>query len=66
VVSFTTLPLYPRRKSPGTVKKGSSVDPRAGLDNMEKLKYFRLPYWDSNSDLSVVKLIAIGCTEYGT
>jgi hypothetical protein len=38
------------------------VDPRTGLDNVEKRKF--LPYWDSNSDPSVVQLVAIRYTDY--
>jgi hypothetical protein len=30
------LPLYPRRKAPGTHWIGNWVDPRAGLDDLEK------------------------------
>jgi hypothetical protein len=36
VVSFTPLPLYPRERTPGTHFIGGWVDPRAGLDDMEK------------------------------
>jgi hypothetical protein len=39
VVSFTPRPLYPRERAPGTHCIGGWVDPRAGLDNMEKWKY---------------------------
>jgi hypothetical protein len=43
VVSFTPLPLYPRERAPGTHFKGGWVDPRAGLDDMHKWKFFTLP-----------------------
>jgi hypothetical protein len=36
VVSFTPLPLYPGERAPGTHFIGGWVDPRAGLDDMEK------------------------------
>jgi hypothetical protein len=38
MVSFTPRPLYPRERAPGTHCIGGWVDPRAGLDNMEKGK----------------------------
>jgi hypothetical protein len=43
VVSFTPLPLYPRERAPDTHFIGGWVDPRAGLDDMEKWKFFTLP-----------------------
>jgi hypothetical protein len=43
MVSCTPLPLYPRRKSPSTYWTGGWVDPRAGLDDMEKLKFLTPP-----------------------
>jgi hypothetical protein len=43
VVSFTPLPLYPRERAPGTHYIGGWVDPRAGLDDMEKWNFFILP-----------------------
>jgi hypothetical protein len=42
VVSFTPLPLYPRERAPGTHFIGGWVDPRAGLDDMDKRKFFDL------------------------
>jgi hypothetical protein len=36
VVSFTPRPLYPRERASGTHCIGGWVDPRAGLDDMEK------------------------------
>jgi hypothetical protein len=38
VVSFAPLPLYPRERAPTTHFIGCWVDPRAGLDDMEKWK----------------------------
>jgi hypothetical protein len=38
--------------------------PRAGLDDMEKLNYW--PYWNSNSDPSVVQSVASRYTDYVT
>jgi hypothetical protein len=43
VVSFTPRPLYQRERAPGTHCIKGWVDPRAGLDNMEKLKFLTLP-----------------------
>jgi hypothetical protein len=42
MVSFTPLPLYPRERAPGTHFMGGWVDPRAGLDDMEKWKFVTL------------------------
>jgi hypothetical protein len=36
VVSFTSLPLYYLRNSPGTHWVGGWVGPRTGLDDLEK------------------------------
>jgi hypothetical protein len=36
------LPLYPRERAPGTHFIGGLVDPKAGLDDMEKCKLFTL------------------------
>jgi hypothetical protein len=36
VVNFTPRPFYPRERAPGTHCIGGWVDPRAGLDDMEK------------------------------
>jgi hypothetical protein len=52
VVNFTPRPYYPRGKSTGTHWTGGWVDLRAGLDDLEKRKFFTLQ--DSNSDPSVV------------
>jgi hypothetical protein len=43
VVSFTPRPLYPRGKGPGTHLIGGWMDPRAGLDDVEKRKFLTLP-----------------------
>jgi hypothetical protein len=43
VVSFTTLPLYPPRKIPGTHWIGGWVDSGANLDNLEKKNSLTLP-----------------------
>jgi hypothetical protein len=56
VVSFTPLPLNPRGKS--------LTHWRAGLDDLEKRKFFTLP--DSNSDPSVVQPVASRYTDYAT
>jgi hypothetical protein len=37
-------PFYPRERTPGTHCVGVWVDPRAGLDDMEKWKFFILPW----------------------
>jgi hypothetical protein len=42
VVSFTPRPLYPRGKSPNIHWIGGWIDPRAGLDNVEKRKFLTL------------------------
>jgi hypothetical protein len=43
VVNFTPRPLYPRERAPGTHCIGGWVDPRAGLDDMEKQQFLTLP-----------------------
>jgi hypothetical protein len=41
---FTPLPLYPRRKSPPCPHCiGGWIDPRTGLDDLEKRKFLILP-----------------------
>jgi hypothetical protein len=40
---FTPRSFYPRGKSPGTHWIGGWVEPRAGLDDMEKRKFLTLP-----------------------
>jgi hypothetical protein len=61
VVSFTPRPLYPKETVPGIHLTGDWVDPKAGLDDVEKKKF--LPYRNSNSDPSVVKLVASRYTD---
>jgi hypothetical protein len=46
----------PGERAPVTLCIGGWVGPRAGLDDMEKRKFF--PYWDSNSDSLVVQPVA--------
>jgi hypothetical protein len=48
--------IIPGETVPGTLWRGGWVDSRTGLDDMEKLKF--LTYRDSNSDPSVVQLVA--------
>jgi hypothetical protein len=43
VVSFTFRPLYPEEGTPDTHYIGDWVYNRAGLDNMEYLKFLTLP-----------------------
>jgi hypothetical protein len=47
VVSFTFLPISPpplsRERGPGTRWLGGWMDPRTGLDDIEKRKFFTLP-----------------------
>jgi hypothetical protein len=43
VVSFTSLPLYPRERAPGIHFIRGWVNPRSGLDHMEKWKFLTLP-----------------------
>jgi hypothetical protein len=38
-----TRPLYPRKRAPSTHYIGGWEDPRAGLDDMQKWKFFTLP-----------------------
>jgi hypothetical protein len=52
----------PSRFTPGTHWIGGWVDSRAGLDDLEKI----LDYQDSNSDPSVVQLVASRYTGYAT
>jgi hypothetical protein len=56
MVSFTPRSIYPRGKSSGTHLIGGWVGLRVCLNNVEKRKI--LPYRDSNSDSSVVQLVA--------
>jgi hypothetical protein len=43
VVSFTPRPLYPGERAPGTRYIRGWVDPRTGLDDVEKRKFLTLP-----------------------
>jgi hypothetical protein len=43
VVSFTPLPLYPRKKNPVACWIGGWVGARTGLDDVEKKKFLTLP-----------------------
>jgi hypothetical protein len=52
----------PRERAPGTHWIEGRVDPRAGMDDMEKRKF--LPYRDSNSDPLVVQPVASRYTCY--
>jgi hypothetical protein len=52
----------PQPRSDGTQWRVGWVDPRAGLDDMEKWTFLNLP--DSKSDHSVVQLEASRCTDY--
>jgi hypothetical protein len=42
VVSFMPRPLYARERAPGSNWIGGWVDPRAGLDDLQKKKYLTL------------------------
>jgi hypothetical protein len=42
VVNFTSRLLYPRQRAPGTHCMGERVNPRAGLDDMEKWIFLTL------------------------
>jgi hypothetical protein len=53
----------PSRFNPGTHLIGSWVDPRAGLDDVEKIQF--LPYRNSNSYPSVAQPVASRYTDYG-
>jgi hypothetical protein len=54
--------FIPGERTPGTHWRGGVVDPRTGLDNVEKRKF--LPYRDPNSDPSVVQPVASRYTYY--
>jgi hypothetical protein len=43
MVSFTPRPLYPRERAPGTHWIGGWVNPRVGLDDVEKRNFLTLP-----------------------
>jgi hypothetical protein len=52
----------PRERAPGTHWTGGWVDPRAGLDDVEKRNLLTLR--DSNSDPPVVQPVASRYTDY--
>jgi hypothetical protein len=54
----------PGERAPGTHWIGGWVDPRAGLDDVEKRKF--LTYRDSNSDPSVVQPVSSRYTDYAS
>jgi hypothetical protein len=53
----------PGEKTPDTHWIGGWVDPRVGLDDLEKRKFW--PYRESNSDRSVVQPVASRYTDCG-
>jgi hypothetical protein len=55
------VPLCPSERAPGTHWIGGWVDLTAGLEDMKNRKF--LHYRDSNSDPSVVQLVASRYTE---
>jgi hypothetical protein len=61
VVNFTPRPLYSRGKSPGSHWIGGWVDPRAGLEKMEKKQFLKLQ--GSNSKLSDLQAVASPYTD---
>jgi hypothetical protein len=63
VVGFTSLPLYPRERTLSTHFIGGWVDPRGGLDDMEKWKLFTLPGLELPS-LLVVQPVASRYTDW--
>jgi hypothetical protein len=62
VVSFTLGLISPGEKALGAHWIGGWVDPRDGLDDVEKRKFLTL--MDSNSDFSVVQPVANPYTDY--
>jgi hypothetical protein len=60
MASSTPHSVYPQERSPGTHQIEGCVDPRTSLDDVERRKI--LPYWDSNTNLSAVQLVARNCT----
>jgi hypothetical protein len=55
-------PLYPREKNPGTHWIGGWVNLRAGLDDMEKIKFLKLPGLELRH--SVVQSVTSRYTDY--
>jgi hypothetical protein len=62
VVSFKPGLLYPRERNPGTHWIGDRVDPRAGLDDVEKRKFLTLQGLEPRP--SVVQPVASRYTDY--
>jgi hypothetical protein len=56
------LPLYPRERAPNVHSIGGWVDPRAGLDDVEKRKFLNLPGLELRP--SVVQPVASRYTDY--
>jgi hypothetical protein len=65
LVSFTPCRFTPAERAPGTHWIGGWVSPRAGLEDNGEVKIIP-PYWDSNSDPSVVQPAGSRCTDYAT
>jgi hypothetical protein len=61
VVSFTTLPLYPEERAPGTRWIAGWVGPRASLEDLEKREFLPLP--ELELDISVVQPVASRYTD---
>jgi hypothetical protein len=61
MVSFMPRPLYPREENHGTLWIEGWVGPTAGLNDMEKWKFY--PHWDSNFDPLVVQPVASPYTD---
>jgi hypothetical protein len=64
MVSFTPWLFNPGERAPGAHWIGGWVGLRAGLDDLEKRKFLNLLGTYSNSDPSVVQLIASRYTDY--
>jgi hypothetical protein len=57
MVNFKLLPLYTRKKSPGTHRLGGWVGLKTGLNDMERRQIY--PYRDSNYNPSAVQPVAV-------
>jgi hypothetical protein len=64
VDSFTPLPLYPRERALGTHFIGGWVDPRVGLDDMEKWKFLTLSGLELPPPPPVVQFVASRYTDW--
>jgi hypothetical protein len=51
VVSFTRLSLYPWERAPGTLWTEGWVDPRAGMEDAEKIKFLTLTELDPDPSI---------------